>query len=89
MEADGDWVFSFENICEALGFNPAYVRKGLLRWMIGLERKGRWASHPEKKRNNKQIQNGRDGNLFIRWVCITKFKGANRVGRIQRISRRW
>ena len=33
VEADGDWVFSFENICEALGFNPAYVRQGLLRWM--------------------------------------------------------
>ncbi|MET0503385.1 MAG: hypothetical protein ABW172_17840 [Candidatus Binatia bacterium] len=29
---DGDWVFSFDHICEALGFNPAYVRQGLLRW---------------------------------------------------------
>ena len=33
VEADGDRVFSFENICEALGFNPAYVRQGLRRWM--------------------------------------------------------
>ena len=33
VEADGDWIFSFENICEALGFNPAYLREGLLRWM--------------------------------------------------------
>ena len=33
VEVDGDWVFSFENICEALGFNPAYLRHGLLRWM--------------------------------------------------------
>jgi hypothetical protein len=33
VEADGDRVFSFENICEALGFNPAYVRQGLLRWV--------------------------------------------------------
>lgn len=32
-ETDGDWVFSFGNICEHLGLNPAYVRKGLLRWM--------------------------------------------------------
>ena len=32
-EADGDWVFSFENICEHLGLNPAYVRNGLLHWM--------------------------------------------------------
>jgi hypothetical protein len=27
-----DWIFSFENVCEALGFNPQYVRQGLLRW---------------------------------------------------------
>ena len=32
-EVDGDWVFSFQNICEHLGLNPAYVRNGLLRWM--------------------------------------------------------
>jgi hypothetical protein len=28
----GDWMFSFDNVCEALGFNPEYVRRGLLRW---------------------------------------------------------
>jgi hypothetical protein len=33
VEVDGDWVFSFENICEAWGFNPAYVRQDLLRWV--------------------------------------------------------
>lgn len=27
-----DWPFSFENICEALGFNPQYIRFGLQRW---------------------------------------------------------
>lgn len=27
-----DWIFSFENVCETLGLNPAYVRQGLLRW---------------------------------------------------------
>jgi len=32
-ESDGDWVFSFQNICEHLNLNPAYVRNGLLRWM--------------------------------------------------------
>ena len=32
-ETDGDWVFSFQNICEYLGLNPAYVRNGLLHWM--------------------------------------------------------
>jgi hypothetical protein len=28
----GDWIFCFDNVCEALGFNPEYVRRGLLRW---------------------------------------------------------
>ena len=29
---DGDWIFSFENLCEVLGLNAAYLRQGLLRW---------------------------------------------------------
>ena len=32
MERNSDRLFSFENICEVLGFNPEYVRQGLLRW---------------------------------------------------------
>lgn len=32
VQVGSDWIFSFENVCEALGFNPAYVRQGLLRW---------------------------------------------------------
>jgi hypothetical protein len=32
VAVDSDWIFSFENVCEALGFNPEYVRQGLLRW---------------------------------------------------------
>jgi hypothetical protein len=34
VEVDRDWLFSFENVCETLELNPAYVRQGLLRWMI-------------------------------------------------------
>jgi hypothetical protein len=32
VETDGDWIFSFDHVCEALGFSPEYVRQGLLRW---------------------------------------------------------
>jgi len=32
LESSSDWIFSFKNICETLGFNPEYVRQGLLRW---------------------------------------------------------
>ncbi len=32
LERDGDWIFSFDQVCDALGFTPEYVRQGLLRW---------------------------------------------------------
>jgi hypothetical protein len=32
LEKGSDWIFSFKNICETLGFNPEYVRQGLLQW---------------------------------------------------------
>jgi hypothetical protein len=32
LEKDGDWTFSFDSICQMLGFNPEYVRWGLLKW---------------------------------------------------------
>ena len=32
VEVGGDWIFSFETVCETLGINPEYVRQGLLRW---------------------------------------------------------
>ncbi len=32
LEEQSDWLFSFNNICEVFGFNPQYVREGLVRW---------------------------------------------------------
>jgi len=32
LDEGGDWIFSFRNVCEHLGFSPDYVRRGLLRW---------------------------------------------------------
>lgn len=32
LESGDDWIFSFENICEVFGFNPHYIRQGLIRW---------------------------------------------------------
>jgi hypothetical protein len=29
---DRSYLFSFENVCEALGYDAAYMRQGLLRW---------------------------------------------------------
>jgi hypothetical protein len=27
-----EWIFSFANICDTLGFDPSYLRRGLNRW---------------------------------------------------------
>lgn len=32
FEKESPWFFSFENICETVGLDPNYLRKGLLRW---------------------------------------------------------
>ncbi len=32
QEKNGDWLFSFANICETLGFDPSYLREGISRW---------------------------------------------------------
>src|SRR6266542_2508970 len=32
FEDDHEWPFSFINICETFGFDPHYLRRGLLRW---------------------------------------------------------
>ena len=38
LQGKDDWLFSFDNICETLDLDPAYIRGGLQRWRtIGLE----------------------------------------------------
>jgi hypothetical protein len=32
VEKSGDWLFSFANVCDTLGFDPDYLREGLLKW---------------------------------------------------------
>ena len=32
LDGDTDWLFSFANVCEMLGFEPSYLRDGLTRW---------------------------------------------------------
>jgi hypothetical protein len=30
LEQDSEWLFSFEQVCSTLGWNPEYIRKGLM-----------------------------------------------------------
>jgi hypothetical protein len=32
LDENSDWLFSFDNVCETLGFDPAYMREGMMRW---------------------------------------------------------
>jgi hypothetical protein len=46
MNTDRSYLFSFENVCETLGFDPNYMREGLQRWkrsvvLGGSEKTGR------------------------------------------------
>jgi hypothetical protein len=66
VEVDDGWLFSFENVCETLDLNPAYVRQGLLRWMLLLlgaesrrptrkKRETNESSTPKRRRFRRQI----------------------------------
>jgi hypothetical protein len=43
--SDVSWPFSFENICDALGLDPAWIRGLLRRWLASHARP---AQHPPK-----------------------------------------
>jgi hypothetical protein len=32
LAEESEWLFSFDNIADALGLNPRYLREGLVRW---------------------------------------------------------
>jgi hypothetical protein len=37
-EGESEWIFSFKNICEALGINPPYLRRGLIQSSAAAEK---------------------------------------------------
>jgi hypothetical protein len=34
LAEDKSYLFSFNNVCEALNFDPVYLRQGLMRWKV-------------------------------------------------------
>lgn len=36
LSTDRHWLMSFENVCEAIGLEPEYIRNGLMRWKEGV-----------------------------------------------------
>ena len=35
MREGDDWIFTFDNVCELLGLDPQYVRRGVYEWRVG------------------------------------------------------
>ena len=47
MEENTNYLYSFESICDLLGFSPSYLRQGLMSWketLLGMHRAERLAS---------------------------------------------
>jgi len=62
LERNGDWFFSFENICEFLALNPNHVRQGLLKWKESKRKRyARAKSYPPavKKKPKKSSSPGK------------------------------
>ena len=45
LDKDKSYLFSFENVCETLGYDAGYMREGLLRW-----KRAAFTNRNEKKR---------------------------------------
>lgn len=40
-ETGDGWIFSFENICETIGLDPDYMRRGLMEWKQATQARAR------------------------------------------------
>jgi hypothetical protein len=75
VEVDADWVFSFENVCDALALNPAYVRQGFASSGDLFSRHcKRIAGCVNQEKNQKlvKVQRVRDGDFEGKAVGISR-----------------
>ncbi len=73
LEKNGDWPFSFDHICEALGFNPNYICQGLVHWkekkLAGGSKAKIYRLNPAgKKTSFRVIKSGGKGNRLLKAV---------------------
>jgi len=52
LESDSEWIFSFIHCCEALGIEPDYLRRGLLRSKQGKRARPSSASAIQRQKNH-------------------------------------
>jgi hypothetical protein len=46
-----NWIFSFTNVCEMLGLDPSYLRRGLIRWAEAAQMRSAPAQRLKKYRS--------------------------------------
>lgn len=63
VQGEDDWIFSFASVCESLGFDPNFMRRGLTRWEITAR-----AGSPQPLRMKKYRSGARHRKLRFRSV---------------------
>src|SRR5262245_17015320 len=63
VEGEDDWIFSFASVCESLGFDPNFMRRGLTRWAVEAR-----ASTAQPLRMKKYRSGSRNRKLRFRSV---------------------
>ena len=69
MEENSDWLFSFENICQVLGFDPDYLRQGLLCWKrkkLPYRQLARQTKGPSLGHRIPKSRNGKRGSAVVK-----------------------
>jgi hypothetical protein len=56
MIKDDDWLFSFDNVCEALGLDAGYVRRGLIQMVETLVKSSKHHSGKSRKSGRKRTK---------------------------------
>jgi hypothetical protein len=51
MQSGNDWFFSFENVCELLGLDPEYLRRGLRQWSAKMTQQEKAPRHRGLRRH--------------------------------------
>lgn len=59
LDQDKSYLFSFENICDSLGFEPAYLRQGLIRWKQAALAKSARSESTVNRWAGKRVNNDR------------------------------
>ena len=56
-EGESEWIFSFKNICEALGINPPYLRRGLIQSSAAAEKNpAAWRAVGARSSRQKKVR---------------------------------